>query len=66
MKVGDKVGFVNHRDNNKELYGTVVKLNPKLLELINTGEHWRVGYGGLFYVLDGEEEIDATLIERIK
>ncbi len=67
LKVGDKVGFVNHRDNNKELYGTVVKLNPKTAGVkLNTGEHWRVGYGGLFYVLDGEEEIDATLIERIK
>lgn len=60
LKVGDKVGFVNHRDNNKELYGTVVKLNPKTAGVrLNTGENWRVGYGGLFYVLDGKEEFEA-------
>ena len=60
LKVGDKVGFVNRRDNNKELYGTVVKLNPKTAGVrLNTGENWRVGYGGLFYVLDGEEEFEA-------
>ena len=56
LKVGDKVGFVNHRDNNKELYGTVTKLNPKTAAIkLNSGEHWRVDYGSLFYVLDSEE-----------
>jgi hypothetical protein len=60
LKVGDQVGFVNHRDDNKELYGTVTKLNPKTAGVkLNTGEHWRVGYSGLFYVFDGEEEFAA-------
>lgn len=64
LKVGDKVGFVNHRDNNKEFYGTVAKLNPKTAGIrLNTGEHWRVGYGALFYVLDVEKEL-KTISEK--
>jgi hypothetical protein len=60
LKVGDKIGFIDHRNNNKELYGIVIKLNPKTAGIkLNSGELWRVGYGGLFYVLDGEEELSA-------
>lgn len=55
LAVGDSVGFIN-RDTNKELYGKVIKLNPKTASIrVMQGERsqqWRVSYGCLFYVVD--------------
>ena len=55
LKVGDRVWFINHRDNNIESFGVVTKLNAKTASVrLNNGEQWRVSYSGLFYVLEGE------------
>jgi hypothetical protein len=52
LKVGDAVGFLNHR-NNEELYGIVVKLNQKTATVkLSTGEQWLVYYQSLFYVVN--------------
>lgn len=55
LKVGDSVGFLNHR-TNQELYGRVTKLNPKTasVKVVNNSPNpnWRVSYSALFYVMD--------------
>ena len=57
LKIGEKVGFINHRENNRELYGSVIKLNPKTATVkVNTCERWRVCYENLFYVYEGLKE----------
>ena len=57
LKVGEKVGFINHKQDNKLLCGIVTKLNTKTASVkLLTGEMWRVSYGALFYVLDVELE----------
>ena len=66
LKIGDLVGFVNHR-TNQELYGKVTKLNPKTaLVKITTCEQWRVSYPCLFYVLDGETGTENDLLSEQK
>ena len=52
VKVGDLVGFV-HRD--ERIIGQVERVNQKTVSLVTQGgEQWRVGYGGLYPVIDGE------------
>jgi len=52
FKVGDTVGF---NDDGKQCIGTITKLNHKTASLITReNKRWRVGYGILFAVLDGE------------
>ncbi len=54
LKVGDKVGFRDRQNN--DVYGKVVRLNRKTAT-IATDDHtkWRVGYGLLYLVLEGEQ-----------
>ncbi|MEA3341551.1 MAG: hypothetical protein U9R15_16425 [Chloroflexota bacterium] len=54
LKVGDKIGFRDRQNN--DVYGTVIRLNRKTAT-ISTDDHtkWRVGYGGLYLVLEGEQ-----------
>lgn len=55
LKVVEKIGFINHKQDNKLLYEIVTKLNTKTATVkILTGDMWRVSYGALFYVLDAE------------
>ncbi|MCK4869864.1 MAG: hypothetical protein KAS93_02015 [Gammaproteobacteria bacterium] len=55
LKVGENVGFIDHRKDNKPMCGLVTKLNPKTATVkALTGEMWRVSYGALFYVLEVE------------
>ncbi|GAB0057048.1 hypothetical protein SIID45300_01369 [Candidatus Magnetaquicoccaceae bacterium FCR-1] len=64
LKVGDAVGYRDRQ--NREVYGTLVQLNPKTATVVTrTGERWRVSYGMLFKVMDGEgrHEPDAGWIE---
>ena len=57
LRVGESVGFINHRDN-KELYGIVIKLNQKTATIqLSTGAKWRVSYNLLFYVMDSNRGI---------
>lgn len=53
FKIGDCVGF-NH--DGKHCIGTINRLNHKTASLITRdNKHWRVGYGLLFKVFDGEQ-----------
>ena len=53
IKVGDKVGFRDRQNN--DVYGEVVRLNRKTATIL-TDDHtkWRVGYGLLSPVIEGE------------
>ena len=53
IKVGDKVGFRDRQNN--DVYGEVVRLNRKTATIL-TDDHtkWRVGYGLLYPVIEGE------------
>ena len=52
VKVGDKVCFKDREGN--ELFGEVVKLNPKTAAVMVGRVRWRVGYSLLIPVIDGE------------
>ena len=62
LKVGESVGFFCRREN-VELYGVVVKLNPKTasIQVSDTqyGQTWHVYYASLFYVIDTIESFVA-------
>ncbi len=61
LQVGETVGF--YGSQNQELYGTIVKLNPKTVSLVTReGARWRVGYSLLFKVMDGETGEELRLI----
>lgn len=62
FKIGDCVGFNN---DGKQCIGTITKLNHKTASLITSdNKRWRVGYGILFKVLDGEsaDRVSSMLI----
>lgn len=52
LKVGDNVGFKDKQGN--ELFGEVVKLNPKTAGVLVGKTQWRVAYGLLSTVMEGE------------
>lgn len=52
FKIGDCVGFNN---DGAQCIGIITKLNHKTASLVtNDHKRWRVGYGILFKVMDGE------------
>ncbi len=54
LKVGDIVGFKNKEQN--DIYGEVIRLNQKTATIqVDLQNKWRVSYGFLFPVLDGEQ-----------
>ena len=55
VKVGDKVGFLDR--NNMELYGDVIRLNPKTVTINCRDMQWRVAYCFLFKIIS--PDIDA-------
>ena len=62
VRVGDIVGFM-HSNSNREIYGEVIRLNPKTVT-INTDEtRWRVSYKLLFKVV--APAIESIAIESI-
>ncbi len=63
LRVGDMVGF-RDRDNIMR-HGKVIRLNPKTATLVVDGHsHWRVGYGLLFDIIDGERPA-RKLVENV-
>jgi hypothetical protein len=51
LGVGDAVGYRSR--TNREVYGTITRLNRKTATVrLTTGELWRVPYGFLFSILD--------------
>lgn len=54
LKVNDHVGWMSQKIN-KELFGNVVKLNPKKATIkLSNGELWTVPYNMLFSVMDAD------------
>lgn len=52
LKVGDKVCFKDKQGN--ERFGEVIKLNPKNSRILVGNVKWRVSYGLLSPIIDGE------------
>ena len=56
LKIGDRVTYVSR--DNLQIFGTVVKLNPKTAGIKTVdGENWRVAYGFLKKIIEIEGEI---------
>ena len=68
LKVGDNVGFKNKE--GQDLYGRVIRLNPKTATIEVGPEHeWRVYYSQLFPVLDGDlggNNFDQEFLPKIE
>jgi hypothetical protein len=60
LQVGDRVAFKDRR--GQELFGQVLKLNPKSAAVQVGTVRWRVGYGLLSPVIDGDVSADADLL----
>ncbi len=53
LRIGDTVGFEGR--DGRELFGKVIKLNPKRAKIKTTNEIWNVPYSMLFTVIEGEQ-----------
>ncbi|CCE25585.1 MULTISPECIES: hypothetical protein [Methylotuvimicrobium] len=53
--IGEILGFLNTREN-VEMYGKVIRLNPKTVTLQCKTGRWKVSYSLLFKVISGEYE----------
>jgi len=62
LSVGDQVGFRDRQ--NIARYGEVIRLNPRTATLRVDGRYkWRVGYGFLFRVVDGQHAHRKLVID---
>ncbi len=61
LKVGDKVAFKDKKGN--ELFGEVIKLNQKTAGVLVGTARWKVGYGLLSLIIEGESGNETNLIE---
>lgn len=61
LKVGDKVTFKDRKGN--ERYGEVIKLNQKTAGVLVGSTQWKVGYGLLSPIIEGELGNERNLIE---
>ncbi|MDM8545936.1 hypothetical protein QUF61_05545 [Candidatus Venteria ishoeyi] len=61
LKVGDQACFKDK--NGVELFGEVVKLNPKTAGVLVGTTKWRVAYSYLSLIIDGELAPDKQLLE---
>jgi len=61
LKIGDKVAFKDRKGN--ELFGEVIKLNPKTAGVLVGTTRWKVGYGLLSSIIDGELGSEPNVIE---
>jgi len=64
LKIGDQVGFTGKDDS--ELFGTVIKLNPKRAKIQTTQGIWAVPYSMLFTVIDAEQAHDQFIPAEIE
>jgi hypothetical protein len=56
LKIGDQVGFTGK--NGSELFGAIIKLNPKRAKIQTREGIWAVPYSMLFTIIDGEQARD--------
>jgi len=61
LKIGDKVAFKDRKGN--ELFGEVIKLNPKTAGVLVGTTRWKVGYGLLSSIIEGELGRESNVIE---
>ena len=61
LKVGDKVAFKDKKGN--ERFGEVIKLNQKTAGVLVGSARWKVGYGLLSLIIEGELGSETNLIE---
>lgn len=59
LRIGDTVGFEGR--DGQELFGQVIKLNPKRAKIKTTNEIWNVPYSMLFTVIEGEQSHDQLV-----
>ena len=61
LKVGDKVAFKDRKGN--ELFGEVIKLNPKTAGVLVGKTRWKVSYRLLSSIIEGKSGSETNLIE---
>lgn len=61
LKIGDKVAFKDRKGN--EQFGEVIKLNSKTAGVLVGTTRWKVGYGLLSPIIEGEVGSDQNVIE---
>ena len=59
LRIDDQVGFKGK--NSEELFGTVIKLNPKRAKIKVGDTIWSVPYAMLFSIIDGERGADLFI-----
>ncbi|MCU7906057.1 MAG: hypothetical protein KZQ76_09470 [Candidatus Thiodiazotropha sp. (ex Epidulcina cf. delphinae)] len=59
LRIGDTVGFAGRE--GQELFGTIIKLNPKRAKIQTEKGIWAVPYSMLFTVIDGEHGNDPLI-----
>lgn len=62
LRVGDRVGFEGRA--GEDVFGTVIKLNPKRAKVETDQGIWNVSYSFLFTVLEGEQGNEQYLIPK--
>ena len=60
LRIGDKLAFKDRKGN--ELFGEVTKLNPKTAGVRVGTAHWRVAYGLLSSIIEGEAGGESKVI----
>lgn len=64
LKIGDQVGFTGK--DGSELFGAVIKLNPKRAKIQTRKGIWAVPYSMLFTIIDGEQALDQFVPAEIE
>jgi hypothetical protein len=64
LKIGDQVGFAGK--DGSELFGAVIKLNPKRAKIQTRQGVWAVPYSMLFTIIDGEQARDQFVPAEIE
>ncbi len=59
LRIGDTVGFEGR--DSQELFGKVIKLNPKRAKIKTTNEIWNVPYSMLFAVIEGKQSHEQLI-----
>jgi hypothetical protein len=59
LRIGDTVGFTGRE--GEELFGNIIKLNPKRAKIQTKSGIWAVPYSMLYPVIDGEQGSDLLI-----
>ncbi len=64
LKIGDQVGFTGK--DGGELFGSVIKLNPKRAKIQTNQGIWAVPYSMLFTIIDGKQAREQSIPAEIE